>query len=62
MQDNEQTANPFNRRKSENRWRRILRDAEWDQYEPVRRWLKFAKNVLNTNDDDDDNIRPNKAA
>ena len=34
--------NPLNRRKPENRWTRILRDAEWDQHETVRRWLRFA--------------------
>jgi len=33
---------PLNRRKPENRWTRILRDADRDQYETVRRWLKLA--------------------
>ena len=36
----------LNRRKPENRWVRILRDAEWDQYQTVRRWLKFARHML----------------
>lgn len=41
----------LNRRKPENRWRRILRDADWDQYETVRRWLKFAREILDTKED-----------
>jgi hypothetical protein len=32
----------LNRRRHENRWRRILRDADWDQNQTVRRWLKLA--------------------
>src|SRR5436853_7427773 len=46
MSEKEQPSNPLNRRKPENRWRRILRDAEWDQNETVRRWLKLAHKVF----------------
>jgi hypothetical protein len=39
-------SNPLNRRKAENRWQRILRDADWDQHETVRRWLRLAREVF----------------
>jgi hypothetical protein len=52
--------NPLNRRKPENRWTRILRDADSDQHEPLRRWLKFAKKVFEKDPEDDDS--PTKAA
>src|SRR4051812_13236917 len=39
-------SNPLNRRKPENRWTRILRDADWDQHETVRRWLRFASELF----------------
>jgi hypothetical protein len=41
-----QATAELNRRRPENRWRRILRDAEWDQNETVRRWLRLARTVL----------------
>jgi hypothetical protein len=48
----EQEVAALNRRKPENRWRRILRDAEWDQHESVRRWLKLARKVFEKDDED----------
>ena len=44
--EDQQKPAELNRRKPENRWRRISRDAEWDQNEPVRWWLKLARQVL----------------
>jgi hypothetical protein len=51
MSEKETPPNPLNRRKHENRWRRILRDADWDQNETVRRWLRFAHKVLEKDKD-----------
>jgi hypothetical protein len=68
MSEKEQPSNPLNRRKHENRWRRILRDAEWDQNETVRRWLQFAQKVFDKDFDKDkdqqqrDDSAANKAA
>ena len=48
-QENRKTHHPngpLNRRKPENRWTRILRDADRDQYETVRRWLKLAGDCI----------------
>jgi hypothetical protein len=57
---------PLNRRKPENRWTRILRDAERDQYETVRRWLKLAAEFMHKgrakDDDESDLDILNKAA
>lgn len=50
----QQPGAALNRRKPENRWVRILRDAEWDQYETVRRWLKFGRHLLGDKDNDED--------
>lgn len=59
-------ATPLNRRKPENRWTRILRDADRDQYETVRRWLKLAGDFVGRNrsdEDDETRVRDlNKAA
>jgi hypothetical protein len=49
----EQATAELNRRKPENRWRRILRDAEWDQNETVRRWLRLARTVLGDKEEKD---------
>lgn len=46
--------NPMNRRKPENRWRRILRDADRDQEGTVRTWLKFARHFFGDKKDEDD--------
>ena len=48
----EQEIAELNRRKPENRWRRILRDADWDQHESIRRWLKLARAVFEKDDED----------
>src|SRR4051812_46659989 len=58
----EQPSATLNRRKPENRWVRILRDAEWDQNETVRRWLKFARHLLGDGEDKepDDSDVPQK--
>ena len=53
----EQEVAALNRRKPENRWRRILRDADWDQHESVRRWLKLARKFFEQ-DDEDSTPRP----
>ena len=42
----------LNRRKPENRWRRILRDADWDQHQSVRRWLKLARKVFEADEEE----------
>ena len=55
--DKQQEVAALNRRKPENRWRRILRDADWDQHETVRRWLKFARKAFDK-DDEDSEPRP----
>ena len=42
----EEKINPLNRRKPENRWKRIIRDANHDQEGVVRHWLKLARKVF----------------
>lgn len=38
--------NPMNRRRPENRWKRILRDADHEQESVVRTWLNFARHFF----------------
>jgi len=52
--------NPMNRRKPENRWKRILRDADRDQEGTVRGWLNMARRFFAK--DDDENDSQSKAA
>ena len=56
--NDQQPVAALNRRKPENRWMRILRDAEWDQNETVRRWLKFGRHLLGDKNKDDNDEPP----
>lgn len=58
----ENKPNPLNRRKPENRWKRINRDANHDQESSVRHWLKLARKVFEKDREEEEIPASDRAA